>query len=98
MSAPSGGALTAKVEDPNMHDALPVRKQFDICAPSASQLELRLHWFGRALEIRRGHIVHVERQRSGAGQHVASVAYEVPVHHARSTRRLGGRRGVGTIA
>ena len=61
-----------------MQDALPIRKEFDIRAPNAPQLELRLHWFGRALEARSGYIVRVKRRRHG-GEHVASIAYEMPV-------------------
>jgi hypothetical protein len=75
-----------------MEDALPVRKEFDIRAPSAPQLELRLHWFGRALEARRGYIVRVKR-RCQQGEHVASIAYEMPLpkyaHRARQPS-LGG--------
>ena len=61
-----------------MEEALPVRKEFDIRAPNAPQLELRLHWFGRALEARSGYIVRVQRRRHG-GEHVASIAYEMPL-------------------
>jgi hypothetical protein len=63
---------------PSMQDALPVRKEFDLRAPSAPQLELRLRWFGHALEARRGYIVRLERRRHG-GEHVASIAYEMPL-------------------
>jgi hypothetical protein len=55
-----------------------VRKEFEIRAPSAPQLELRLHWFGRALEARCGYIVRVERGQRGL-EHVASIAYEMPL-------------------
>lgn len=69
-----------------MENALPVRKEFDIRAPNAPQLELRLHWFGRALEARRGYIVRVKRRRHG-GEHVASIAYEMPLpRYARRAR------------
>ena len=67
-----------------MQDAVPVRKEFNIRAPSAPQLELRLHWFGRALEARHGYIVRVKR-RCHQGEHVASIAYEMPL--PRYTRR-----------
>jgi len=60
----------------NMQDA--IRKEFDIRAPNAPQLELRLHWFGRALEARHGYIVRVKRRRH-QGEHVASIAYEMPL-------------------
>lgn len=74
-----------------MQDALPVRKEFDISAPSEPQLELRLHWFGRALEVRRGYIVHVKRGRSHAGEHVASIAYEMPLPQFGRGRPRAGR-------
>lgn len=61
-----------------MHEAPAVRKEFEIRAPSAPQLELRLHWFGRALEARRGYVVRVERGQRGL-EHVASIAYEMPL-------------------
>lgn len=70
--------------------ALPVRKQVDLRAPSAPQLELRLRWFGHALEARRGYIVRLERRRHG-GEHVASIAYEMPLpHYARRDRPTPG--------
>jgi hypothetical protein len=78
-----------------MHDALPVRKHFDISATSEPQLELRLHWFGRALAVRRGHIVDVKRRCSAPGEHVASVAYEVPLppfKHRRSRHKTQAGR------
>jgi hypothetical protein len=74
-----------------MADAYPIRKQFDICARSEPQLELRLHWFGCALEARQGYIVAVKRQRSGTGRHVASIAYEVPVPLSQPRRRRGAQ-------
>jgi hypothetical protein len=74
-----------------MQFALPVRKEFAIRAPNAPQLELRLHWFGRALEARCGYIVRVERRRHG-GEHVASIAYEMPLpHYGRRARSSGAR-------
>lgn len=75
-----------------MQNALPVRKEFDLRAPSAPQLELRLRWFGRALEARRGYIVRLERRRHG-GEHVASIAYEMPLpSYGRRWRRGAGSR------
>jgi len=72
-----------------MQDALPVRKEFDIRALSAPQLELRLHWFGRALEARHGYIVRVKRRRH-QGEHVASIAYEMPLpKYGRRARQPG---------
>jgi hypothetical protein len=73
---------------PSMQDALPVRKEFDLRAPSAPQLELRLRWFGHALEARRGYIVRLERRRHG-GEHVASIAYEMPLPRYGRRARLG---------
>jgi hypothetical protein len=79
------------LEDPMMNDVLPVRKQFDIIARSEPQLELRLHWFGCALAARRGYIVNVQRRRSGMGQHVASIAYELPLPPSRRRGRAAQR-------
>ena len=77
---------------PSMPVAQPVRKEVDLRAPSAPQLELRLRWFGHALEARRGYIVRLERRRHGR-EHVASIAYEMPLPHygrrARQAARLG---------
>lgn len=74
-----------------MTDVLPVRKQFEIVARSEPQLELRLHWFGRALEVRRGYIVDVQRRRCGGGQLVASIAYELPLLPSRRRARAAQR-------
>lgn len=77
-----------------MQDALPIRKEFDIRAPSAPQLELRLHWFGRALEARHGYIVRVMRRRQ-QGEHVASIAYEMPLpRYGRRQRPSAARADV----
>jgi hypothetical protein len=77
-----------------MQDSLPIRKEFDIRAPNAPQLELRLHWFGRALQARSGYIVRVERRRHGA-EHVASIAYEMPVpRYGVAGRARSGRRAM----
>ena len=73
---------------PSIRDALPVRKEFNLRAPSAPQLELRLRWFGHALEARRGYIVRVERRRH-RGEHVASIAYEMPLPRYERRERLG---------
>jgi hypothetical protein len=75
-----------------MQDALPVRKQFDISAASEPQLELRLRWFGHALEVRHGRIVDVQRRCRAPGEHVASIAYEVPLppfEHPKRRQRSG---------
>jgi len=74
-----------------MQDVLPVRKEIAIRAPNAPQLELRLHWFGRALEARCGYIVRLERRRHGR-EHVASIAYEMPLPHYGRRGRSGGDR------
>lgn len=67
-----------------MYEALPVRKYFDIRARDAARLELELKSFGRALQRRRGYILSVERCSSGS-EHVASIAYEMPLpRYARS--------------
>jgi hypothetical protein len=72
-----------------MQAGLPIRKEFDIRAPNAPQLELRLRWFGVALEARSGYIVRVKRRRHG-GEHVASIAYEMPLpRYARRARPVG---------
>jgi hypothetical protein len=76
----------------SMQDALPVRKEIDLRAPNAPQLELRLRWFGHALEARRGYIVRLERRRHGA-EHVASIAYEMPLpRYARRGRQASSAR------
>ena len=77
-----------------MQDAPPVRKELVLRAPNAPQLELRLHWFGRALEARCGYIVRVERRRLGA-EHVASIAYEMPLpRYGLGSRRARRRPSV----
>ena len=73
-----------------MQEAPAVRKEFEIRAPSAPQLELRLHWFGRALEARCGYIVRVERARRGS-EHVAAIAYEMPLPRYGRRSRLASR-------
>lgn len=74
-----------------MMDARSVRRQFDVSARSAPQLELRLHWFGLALAERRGHILAVQRSALTSGKHVASVDYEVPLP---AYGRAGNRKTV----
>lgn len=75
-----------------MHHARSIRRQFDIVASSDSQLELRLHWFERALAVRRGVIVAVLRSRGGRGEHVASIAYEMPLPRYPKTPGAARRR------
>jgi hypothetical protein len=79
-----------------MNHARSIRRQFDIVASTESQLELRLHWFGRALAMRRGYIVGVSRSRRDCGQHVASIAYEMPL--PRYPKTLGGARSQSSPA
>lgn len=55
-----------------------IRKQFEIVAQNAPQLELRLHWFKGALRARDGYIVAVLRRQDPRGHQVASIAYEMP--------------------
>lgn len=63
----------------------PVRRQVNISASSSAQLELRLHWFTRALAARGGYILAPVQRRSGAGRHVATVAYEIQLPRFRRT-------------
>lgn len=72
-----------------MLDRAPVRRYVDISARTGAQLELRLHWFGRALAVRSGYIVTVELHASRSGRHVASIAYEMPLprYSARPQRK-----------
>ncbi|HKO94496.1 MAG TPA: hypothetical protein VJU61_25255 [Polyangiaceae bacterium] len=71
-----------------MLDQTPVRRHVEISAQTGAQLELRLLWFGRALAVRSGCIVHVDRRSSKAGRHVASIAYEMPLpSYARPPRK-----------
>lgn len=71
-----------------MLDQPPVRRHVDISARTGAQLELRLHWFGRALAVRSGYIVAVQRRPSQPGRHVASIAYEMPLpRYARPPRK-----------
>jgi hypothetical protein len=79
-----------------MLDQAPVRRHVDISARTGAQLELRLHWFGRALAVRSGCIVAVHRRSSQQGRHVASVAYEMPLpRYARPPRRARSPVGAG---
>jgi len=75
-----------------MHHPRSIQRQFDIVASSASQLELRLHWFERALAVRRGIIVSVQRSRCGRGEHVASISYEMPLPRYPKTPGAARRR------
>src|SRR5687768_2013577 len=86
-----------------MKDEAPVRRHVNIWASSSAQLELRLHWFSRALAVRGGYILATMRRSSGADRHVATVAYEMPLpkfvrpgRGAAAPRPAGGvRRAAG---
>jgi len=79
----------------------PVRRQVNISARSSAQLELRLHWFSRALAVRGGYILGTLRRSRGAGRHLATVAYELPLPQftrpgraAALAQHAGSTRGV----
>jgi hypothetical protein len=79
-----------------MTDEAPVRRHVNISARSGAQLELRLHWLTRALAVHGGYIVATRRRSTGAGRHVAAVAYEMPLpKFARAHRRGAPRRASG---
>jgi hypothetical protein len=73
------GMCWQKRPEDSMKDEVPVRRHMKISARSSAQLELRLHWFTRALAIRGGYIVATARRSSGTGRHMAAVAYELPL-------------------
>jgi hypothetical protein len=82
-----------------MIDEAPVRKHVNISARDSAQLELRLHWFARALAERQGYIVALLRRANARGRQVATVAYELqlprvvlPASPARR-RRVAARAG-----
>lgn len=60
-----------------MDEELPVRREVEIRADNAAQLQLRLHGFERALALRSGYIMTVEQRRAAGGQYIASIAYEL---------------------
>jgi hypothetical protein len=82
-----------------MTDEAPVRRHVNISARSGAQLELRLHWLTRALAVHGGYIVATRRRSTGAGRHVAAVAYEMPLpkfaRPLRPERRGAARRSSG---
>src|SRR5688572_30355771 len=55
----------------------PIRKHVNISARDSAQLELRLHWFARALAERQGYIVALLRRANASGRQVATVSYEL---------------------
>jgi len=84
-----------------MKDDAPVRRHVNISARSSAQLELRLHWFTRALAVRGGYILATLRRSSEVGRHVATVAYEMPLpkfarpgRGAVAAQQAGGAREV----
>jgi hypothetical protein len=83
-----------------MTDEAPVRRHVNISARSGAQLELRLHWLTRALAVHGGYIVATRRRSTGAGRHVAAVAYELPLpkfaRPPRAERRALPRRTNGS--
>jgi hypothetical protein len=78
-------------------DEAPVRKHVNISARDGAQLELRLHWFARALAERQGYIVALLRRSNASGHQVATVSYELqlprvaPAACSARTRRSGVR-------
>ena len=75
-----------------MMDEAPVRRHVNISARSGAQLELRLHWLTRALAVNGGSIVAKRRRSTGAGRHVATVAYELPLPRFTRPPRGAARR------
>lgn len=61
----------------------PIRKHVNISARDSAQLELRLHWFARALAERQGYIVALLRRANASGRQVATVSYELQLPHVR---------------
>lgn len=82
----------------------PIRRHVDISARDSAQLELRLHWFARALAARQGYIVALRRRASASGRQVATVSYELQLPRAlppapsRRRRSAGARRYAGERA
>ena len=85
-----------------MMAAEPVRKHVNISARDSAQLELRLHWFARALAERQGYIVALLRRSNASGRQVATVSYDlqlptaVPQVASPRARRSAPRHGAGT--
>jgi hypothetical protein len=71
----------------------PIRKHVNISARDSAQLELRLHWFARALAEREGYIVALLRRPNASGRQVATVSYELHLPRlAKPAPPAGGRR------
>jgi hypothetical protein len=60
-----------------IEEELPVRREVEIRADNAAQLQLRLHGFERALALRSGYIMTVQQRSTATGQHIASISYEL---------------------
>lgn len=60
-----------------IEEELPVRREVEIRAANAAQLQLRLHGFERALALRSGYIMTVQQRSTATGQHIASISYEL---------------------
>ena len=73
-----------------MDEELPVRREVEIRADNAAQLQLRLHGFERALALRSGYIMTVEQRRTAEGQYIASIAYELTLPEWLPRARPGG--------
>jgi hypothetical protein len=77
----------------------PIRKHVNISARDSAQLELRLHWFARALAERQGYIVALLRRANASGRQVATVSYELqlprlaPAAPPARRRRSGSAQG-----
>lgn len=69
----------------------PIRKHVNISARDSAQLELRLHWFARALAERQGYIVALRRLREASGRQVAAVSYELQLPSAVAPAARGRR-------
>ena len=71
----------------------PIRKQVNISARDSAQLELRLHWFARALAARQGYIVGLLRRAHSSGRQVATVSYELQLPHGAPPAAMPRRQG-----
>lgn len=80
--------LAASIEPPSSRAIPEVCKRFDICAEHALQLELRIDAFSRALDVRGGRVVDVERSQKPEGGHLASVQYTLPLPLSKSALRV----------
>lgn len=72
----------------------PIRKHVNISARDGAQLELRLHWFARALAERKGYIVALLRRTNASGRQVATVSYELQLPRVASAPSPVRRRRI----